>query len=183
MRRLPYENKMRTKRSKQVTESAVVSVRTKFSCVRKVGDPQLAYKNLVRTKYLHYYEDREEQVLEREIRQVVSAGSVQLVYTNTTASIKHTHTQTSTPKSPPPLLHIRANPQAHARMERSSIAACINSLQTALWQMSLFLLPRRQLGPSSTTMHCLAGLQPGEIAGCWRRVGKRHTVILEILVS
>ena len=41
MRRLPYENKMHAKGTKQVRESAAVSDSTKISCARKVGEPRI----------------------------------------------------------------------------------------------------------------------------------------------
>ena len=40
-RRLPYENKMHAKGTKQVRESAAVSDCTKISCVRNVGEPRI----------------------------------------------------------------------------------------------------------------------------------------------
>ena len=41
MRRLPYENKMHAKGTKQVRESAAVIDCPKISCVRKVGEPRI----------------------------------------------------------------------------------------------------------------------------------------------
>ena len=63
-RRLPYEDKMHTKSSKELRESAGVSDCTKISCLQKFGDPQrtkiLCARNILELQYCHRFmnEDR-----------------------------------------------------------------------------------------------------------------------------